>query len=218
MVFDSFDKYFKKMMKRFNNFFTDDFMDPFSEFRPLDEGETKEGAEDVPEVGFKSPEVESKSFGYEIISGSNMKEPVIRIHGDPNAFPGMKERLEKFLHAKLDDFLPAGDDETVIEQLPEAPRDDGIEEPYSDTYTSPDGTVTINVDLPGISEEEFKVESRDGAIRLEAYNGFRHYAKKIPVGFTVPQESIETRIHNGLLEIKVKKEETAVDKEETDKE
>lgn len=218
MVFDSFDKYFKKMVKRFNNFFTDDYLDPFKEFKSLDEGNTKEEDEELPDVGFGKPKVESKTFGYEIISGSDMKEPIIRIHGDPDAFPGMKGRLEKFLHGKLDGMLPVPEEPRVIEKLPEPPRQDGIEEPFSETYTDPDGTVTINVDLPGISEEELKLESRDGDIRLEAYNGFRHYAKKIPVGFTVPQEAIKSKIHNGLLEIKLKREESAEDSEETDKE
>ena len=72
MVFDSFDKYFKKMMKRFNDIFTDDYLDPFSEFRPL-EGTNDEDGDERPKVGFKRPEMESKSFGYEIISSKSSK-------------------------------------------------------------------------------------------------------------------------------------------------
>ena len=75
-----------------------------------------------------------------------------------------------------------------------------------------DGHYELDVDMPGFSKEDIKVELKDGYltengkyIRRERYMG--SCSRSFQVGDSVKQEDIKAKFENGILKLTVPKEE-----------
>nr|MDO8084239.1 Hsp20/alpha crystallin family protein [Candidatus Sigynarchaeum springense]MDO8119126.1 Hsp20/alpha crystallin family protein [Candidatus Sigynarchaeota archaeon] len=217
MAFDSVDKIFNDMLKRYAKFFGQDPFGIQSRFSPLDTDEDTEDGEFAKEGkhrdGKRQPIEKSRKFGYEIISGSDMKEPIIRIYGDPSEFPELKARLESFIEQGFGSLLAKhgvpmlSGEEKILAPEPVQAEENGANEPFSETFKEKDGSTTVNVDLPGVKECDVKVSVNGKTLRVEAHGNSRHYEKTILLEKNAKAEDLQWRLNNGVLEIKVRKAE-----------
>ncbi len=215
MAFDSIDKIFNEMLKRYGALFGQDMSgtplalkgtDVYGEedANEFEQEEKSDGRDEKHE-----PEASNRKFGYEIISGSDMKDPIIRIYGNPDEFPELKEKLEGFLKHSLGSFLdkqgmpmPVGEPDEL-----EAPAMNAGEiatkEPFSESFREKDGSITINVDLPGVKESDVCVDVDGRNLRVEAHGESRHYQKTIQLEGSATTKDLHWRLNNGVLEIKI---------------
>ncbi|HME54640.1 MAG TPA: Hsp20/alpha crystallin family protein [Candidatus Lokiarchaeia archaeon] len=223
MAFDSIDKMFRDMLKRYNSIFGPDIFDSFNEFvepeevsKSVPEKDDENGFEDGDTHRDKNQgdpmnkaEFKSRKFGYEIISGSDMKEPIIRIYGNPDEFPELKDQLERFIKNQLGS-LPVQQDLPVLrgnnlEEQPVSIGPKADQEPYTETFKDADGDTIVNIDLPGINETDLSVKSKGKSLIVEASNGSRNFKKTIPLDGKIEEKDIQWKLNNGILEIKVPK-------------
>jgi len=223
MAFDSIDKIFRDMLKRYNNIFGPAFFDPFSSFgEPVrktnqsrkyeeDDGfETEDSTQDEKEDDvFNNSPIKDRKFGYEIISGSDMKEPIIRIYGNPDEFPELKGQLEKFIKSQLgslpgqQDFLELPENNVNLQHADVDSKVD--QEPYTETFKNANGDTIINIDLPGIKESDLLVKANGKSLLVEAMNGSRNFKKTVSLDDKIDEKAIQWKLNNGILEIKVPK-------------
>jgi HSP20 family molecular chaperone IbpA len=214
MAFDSIDKIFNDMLKRYSKFFGQDMFDDVQATPNKDlngdadefEHENDYDSRDEP----VEPHAKSRKFGYEIISGSDLKEPIVRIYGNPDEFPELKDRLEGFLKQSLGSFLDKqglpmeraslDELETPAINTPEA----SAKEPFSESFKEKDGRITVNVDLPGVKESDVSVKVDGKTLRVEANGENRHYQKSIELDNIAETKDLSWRLNNGVLEIKIR--------------
>jgi hypothetical protein len=211
---DIFDDMMRNIMSRFDRAFRGDFFD-FSFGPELDEEENeydgKEKIDNGEKKGRVNPRLQERHFGYEIVSGSNMKEPVVRIFGNPDDFPELKKQLEGLMGGKFDGTfsLPGIDpsDSTAPVELAPGLESGEIrsEEPFSETYTGVDGNLVANIDLPGIKEEDVSISIDGRRVIIEATNDRRHFKKVLDLDFKPVKSDITKTMNNGMLEVKIKK-------------
>lgn len=195
MAFDSIDKIFNEMLRRYAHLFEQD-MFGFPPRSPPSESDLEPGERGLEEergdLGLdQEPRTIGGNFGYEIISGSGMKEPIIRIYGSPGEFPD--EQGLPMLRVEPAEF------ETPVSHPGESPT----KEPFSETFKEKDGSVTVNVDLPGIDAPDVSLTADGETLRLEAHGDNRHYQKSIHLESPVESEKLSWRLNNGVLEIRI---------------
>ncbi len=88
------------------------------------------------------------------------------------------------------------------------PSDEGlvvgeVREPLVDIFDEGDEVVVV-VELPGVSEEDIKIEIKDDILSLETV-GDRRYAKEILLPQAVQMATLQQAYKNGILELRVKK-------------
>lgn len=202
------------MFKRYSKLFSHDMFDAFPGFPSVgtedDAGEFEQEKEGNREFEKRDPRVITREVGFEIRSGSDMKEPIVRIFGNPDDIPWLKEQLEGFMVAdpgqprdgdgsSLTAFEPAGLESQAIV----TPATD-TEEPFSETFNEKDGSIIINVDLPGIKEPDVSVKLDGNKLHVEAHGNNRHYKKAIDIESKAPLNDMSWRLNNGVLEIKIR--------------
>ena len=73
--------------------------------------------------------------------------------------------------------------------------------------------VTIIAEIAGFNKETLKIHVKDQKITLSAKSKDRRYYKSLNLPMVVIPDVIYTKFKNGVLEIKLKKAETAINKE-----
>nr|MDO8110081.1 Hsp20/alpha crystallin family protein [Candidatus Sigynarchaeota archaeon] len=220
------DKFFENMMKRYNKIFGHDIFDPLAgtgRFESEGDEDHEPDAEEESESEFeeetkdnnndkvsRKPKTSSRNFGYEIITGSDIKDPIVRIFGNPDDFPELKGRLDDFLKNSLGSFLdrqglPCPTEKPGLEPPSIDAGIQGKKEPFSETFKDKDGYTIVNIDVPGIKDSEITVNIDKDNLLVEAKNDKHHYAKTIPIGIKVSEKDIQWYLNNGVLEIKVVK-------------
>jgi HSP20 family molecular chaperone IbpA len=214
MAFDSIDKMFNDILKRYGKFFDHDMIDnlpgdPGSDVDiETDEFEQEKGSEKRDEKG--EPRAINRKFGYEIISGNDMKEPIVRIYGNPDEFPELKGKLEEFLKHSLGSFLDKqglpmlAEDPDELEAPALKPGESPTKEPFSETFKEKDGSTIVNVDLPGVKESDVSVDVDGKTLHIKAHGENRHYLKNIGLEKEIASEALHWRLNNGVLEIKIR--------------
>lgn len=226
MAFDSIDKFFENMMKRYSRIFGHDIFDPMADtgrfeiegdedHEPTAEEESdnefeEENKDNNNNKVLRRPKTSSRNFGYEIITGSDMKDPIVRIFGNPDDFPELKGRLDDFFKNSLESFLdrqglPGSTEKPGLEPPSIDAGNNGKQEPFSETFKDKEGYTIVNVDVPGIKESEITVTVNKDDLHVEAKNDKHHYAKTIPIGIKINEKDIQWHLNNGVLEIKVAK-------------
>jgi len=76
-------------------------------------------------------------------------------------------------------------------------------EPLVDVFDE-EGSITVIAELPGVKEEEIRLEAKEDIVKLET-TGERKYAKEILLPAKVDAASKEMSFKNGVLEVKFKK-------------
>ncbi len=90
-----------------------------------------------------------------------------------------------------------------IKKTKQGPRVVETREPIVDVFDEKDH-ITLIVELPGVDENEIKIEVKGGVVHLET-TGEKKYAKEILLPADVDFESRKTNFKNGILEVKFKK-------------
>ncbi len=91
-----------------------------------------------------------------------------------------------------------------IKETAKGPVVEEVREPMVDVFDEEDHILVI-VELPGVSEDEIKVEAVGDVLSLTASDRDRKYAKEILLPGKVKPDSVKTSYKNGVLEIKLEK-------------
>ena len=92
-----------------------------------------------------------------------------------------------------------------IRETTRGPVVEEVREPIVDIFDEQDHILVI-VELPGVSENEIKIEVAGDILNLTAADKDRKYAKEILLPGKVKPELIKTSYNNGILEITLEKE------------
>ena len=92
-----------------------------------------------------------------------------------------------------------------IRETSKGPVVEEVREPMVVVFDEEDRILVI-AELPGVSEDEIKVEVAGDILNLTASDSDRKYAKEILLPSKVKGESIKTSYKNGILEITLGKE------------
>jgi len=91
-----------------------------------------------------------------------------------------------------------------IKETPKGPVVEEVREPIVDVFDEKDHILLI-AELPGISEENIKINLEGDILKLSAENKDRKYAKEVLLPSKVKKESMKSSYKNGMLEIKLEK-------------
>jgi HSP20 family protein len=92
-----------------------------------------------------------------------------------------------------------------IRETAKGPVVEEVREPMVDIFDEKDHILVI-AELPGVSENEIKIEVAGDILNLNASDRDRQYAKEILLPSKVKPESVKTTYKNGILEITLEKE------------
>ena len=91
----------------------------------------------------------------------------------------------------------------TIRATEEGPVVAEVREPLVDYFDEGEQVVVV-AELPGVSEEEIRVEIKDDILSLET-TGERKYAKEILLSEAVDATTLQKTYKNGILELRLKK-------------
>ena len=91
-----------------------------------------------------------------------------------------------------------------IRETAKGPVVEEVREPIVDVFEE-EGHISVIAELPGVSEDEVKVEVSGDILNLTASDRDRKYAKEILLPSKVKPESVKTSYKNGILEITMEK-------------
>jgi len=77
-------------------------------------------------------------------------------------------------------------------------------EPITDIFDEKN-EIIIMVEMPGVTENNIKIEVTGDILELSAKDGKRNYRKEILLPLKVKPENLSSHYNNGILEIKIKK-------------
>lgn len=92
-----------------------------------------------------------------------------------------------------------------IRETAKGPVVEEVREPMVDVFDEQDHILVI-AELPGVSENEIKIEVAGDIVNLTASDKDRKYAREILLPGKVKTEAIKTSYNNGILEITLEKE------------
>ena len=92
-----------------------------------------------------------------------------------------------------------------IRETKEGPIVEEIREPIVDLFDEGE-TIQVICELPGVEEEEIKVEVQGDILEILAEGKIKKYRKELLLSAKVKPESLSKSYKNGILEIKLLKE------------
>ena len=92
-----------------------------------------------------------------------------------------------------------------IRETAKGPIVEEVREPMIDVFDEEDHILVI-AELPGVSENEIKIEVAGDILNLTASDKDRKYAKEILLPGKVNPDSVKTSYNNGILEVTLQKE------------
>jgi len=92
-----------------------------------------------------------------------------------------------------------------IKETAKGPVVEEVREPMVDVFDEEDHILVI-AELPGVSENEIKIEAVGDILSLAASDRDRKYAKEILLPSKIKPDSVKTSYKNGILEITLEKE------------
>ncbi|MBI4285890.1 MAG: Hsp20/alpha crystallin family protein [Chloroflexi bacterium] len=92
-----------------------------------------------------------------------------------------------------------------IRETARGPVVEEVREPIVDVFDEKDHILVI-AELPGVTEEEIKIDVAGDILNLSAADTDRKYAKEILLPGKVKAQSLKTAYKNGILEIRLEKE------------
>lgn len=87
-----------------------------------------------------------------------------------------------------------------VKETSKGPVVEEVREPMVDIFDEKDHILVI-AELPGVSEENIKIEVSQDMLNLTASNKDRKYAKEILLPGKVKREPLKTSYKNGILEV-----------------
>ena len=92
-----------------------------------------------------------------------------------------------------------------IKKTPKGPVVEAEREPIVDVFDEKDHILVV-AELPGVDEGDIKKEIKGDILNLTAEKGDKKYKKEVLLPSTVEAEPISSTYKNGILEIKLKKQ------------
>ena len=164
-------------------------------------------------LNFKPKNQKVKGFKVSYHFEKGMKEPEFKIEGnideqkireylkniDSSKYPG----FEKLVKMKAKDEIDAS---KLSLEIPEQYKDQIDLEPHAEINYYKDYTEII-FDIPGISEEDVKIDITEGGnnLRFVAESIKRRYSKNFVLPFRFFTKDCEIEVKNGLAIIRIKK-------------
>jgi len=91
-----------------------------------------------------------------------------------------------------------------IKKTPKGPTVEEEREPITDVFDEED-EIHIYAEIPGVKEEDIKLDLREDILDISAQSGERKYHKEVLLPGKVKAETLASSYKNGILEIKIKK-------------
>ena len=91
-----------------------------------------------------------------------------------------------------------------IKKTPKGPTVEEEREPITDVFDEKE-EVRVYAEMPGINEEDIKIDLKEDILNISAKSGERKYHKEILLPVKVKPETLISGYKNGILEIKIKK-------------
>jgi len=91
-----------------------------------------------------------------------------------------------------------------IKKTPEGPRVDEEREPITDVFDEENEMVII-AEMPGIEQEDIKIELKEDILGISAVSKSRTYRKELLLPSKALLQDLNQKFTNGILEIRIKK-------------
>jgi HSP20 family protein len=91
-----------------------------------------------------------------------------------------------------------------VKKTPAGPKVEEEREPITDIFDE-DEEIRIYAEMPGVNQEDIKLDLKEDILDISARTGDRKYHKEILLPAKVQAETLVSSYNNGILEIKVKK-------------
>jgi len=91
-----------------------------------------------------------------------------------------------------------------IKKTPKGPTVEEEREPITDIFDEKE-EVRVYAEMPGINEEDIKLDLKGDILDISAKSGDRKYYKEILLPAKVKSETLVSSYKNGILEVKIKK-------------
>jgi len=91
-----------------------------------------------------------------------------------------------------------------VKKTPQGPKVEEEREPIADVFDE-DQEIGIYAEMPGINEEDIKLDLKEDILDISAQTGDRKYHKEILLPAKVQADTMTSSYNNGILEVKVKK-------------
>jgi len=92
-----------------------------------------------------------------------------------------------------------------LKETPKGPVVEEVREPMVDVFDEKDHILVI-AELPGVSEDEVKIDVEGDILKLTASNKDRKYAKEVLLPAKVNKEGVKSIYKNGILEVTLPKD------------
>ena len=145
-----------------------------------------------------------KGLGNLIDLASKLREEGVERSGEIRGLPNRAKGVYGFSISTLAG-KPVIESFGNIRETAKGPIVEEVREPMIDVFDEEDHILVI-AELPGVSENEIKIEVAGDILNLIASDKDRKYAKEILLPGKVKPESIKTTYNNGILEITLEKE------------
>jgi len=91
-----------------------------------------------------------------------------------------------------------------IKKTPKGPTVEEEREPITDVFDEKE-EVRVYAEIPGVNEEDIKLDLKGDILDILAKSGDRKYHKEILLPAKVKSETLISSYKNGILEVKIKK-------------
>lgn len=91
-----------------------------------------------------------------------------------------------------------------IKKTPDGPKVDEEREPITDIFNEKTELVII-AEMPGIEENEIKIELKEDILEISAAGKNRTYRKELLLPVKTIRKNLRQKFTNGILEIRIKK-------------
>ena len=145
-----------------------------------------------------------KGLGNLIDLASKLNEEGVERSGEIGGLPNRAKGVYGF-SIKTMAGKPVVESFGNIRETARGPIVEEVREPMIDVFDEEDHILVI-AELPGVSENEIKIEVAGDILNLTASDKDRKYAKEILLPGKVNPDSVKTSYNNGILEITLEKE------------
>jgi HSP20 family protein len=91
-----------------------------------------------------------------------------------------------------------------IKKTPQGPTVEEVREPITDIFDEKE-EIQVYVEMPGVNEDDLKVDLKGDILDISARSGERKYHKEVLLPTKVKPETLTSRYQNGILEIRIEK-------------
>jgi len=91
-----------------------------------------------------------------------------------------------------------------IKKTPKGPKVEEEREPITDLFDEKD-EIRICAEMPGLNENDIKLDLKDDILEISAQTGDRKYRKEVLLPVKAKIENMTSAYRNGILEVRIKK-------------